>query len=666
MRRAVGAFCLVLAACRGVRPAPPPRPAQATYFVATDGDDRWSGKQPAPDAARSDGPFATLERARDAVRELARTGALPVGGAIVEVRGGRYELHQPFVLTASDSGTERAPIVYRAAAGERVVLSGGRAIEQLDAVTDRQVRERLDPAARDHVVRAELPALGVRDFGSPEGGGVEVFFDDRPLTLARWPNRGFVEIAGLAGEHAMAILGHPGNADGVLVYSDERPSRWLAEPDAWLHGFWFWDWADQRERIAAIDPAHHTIALAPPYHQYGYREGQWYYAFNLLAELDEPGEWYLDRERGTLYVWPPSAPRRDSLVVSVLPTLVEVRGASYVTLRGLELEHARDTAVTITDASHVSLADATIQNVGGWAVKIRGGDHDGVTGCEIAATGEGGIALDGGDRATLAAAGHYADDNHIHDIARWLRTNAPAILVAGVGNRATHNLIHDTPSIAIQFAGNDHLIELNELHDVATEGNDTGAIYAGRDWTMRGTVIRHNYLHDIRGREGRGANGIYLDDMFSGTEVVGNVFYRVTRAVFIGGGRDNVVANNLFVECGHAVHLDARASTWAADSLAMMKQRLAAMPYREQPWRSHYPKLVDILDHEPGAPRGNKLVRNISWHGQWSELVDGAGELLELDHNLIDADPALVDATFGFDKIPFDQIGPRRHVGWSR
>ena len=112
-----------------------------------------------------------------------------------------------------------------------------------------------------------------------------------------------------------------------------------------------------------------------------------------------------------------------------------------------------------------------------------------------------------------------------------------------------HNLIHDAPHIAVIFGGNNHIIEYNEIYNVCYESNDAGAIYAGRDWTMRGTVIRYNYMHHISGFKGKGCVGVYLDDMYCGTKIYGNLFYRVTRAAFIGGGRDNIVENNLFVEC---------------------------------------------------------------------------------------------------------------------
>ena len=111
----------------------------------------------------------------------------------------------------------------------------------------------------------------------------------------------------------------------------------------------------------------------------------------------------------------------------------------------------------------------------------------GVAGCDIYETGDGGIALTGGDRKTLTPGGLLADNNHIHHYSRWNRIYQPAIALNGVGNRATHNLIHDAPHMAIVFGGNDTRIEFNEIHSVCYESNDAGAIYAGRNWTMRGT-----------------------------------------------------------------------------------------------------------------------------------------------------------------------------------
>jgi len=196
-----------------------------------------------------------------------------------------------------------------------------------------------------------------------------------------------------------------------------------------------------------------------------------------------------------------------------------------------------------------------------------------------------------------------------------------------VGLRAAHNLIHNAPHQAIAFSGNDHEIEFNEIYSVCLQSNDAGAIYAGRDWTQRGTIIRHNYLHHVSGYQDRGAKGVYLDDMYCGTEISGNVFHKVANAVHIGGGRDNVVENNIFVDCAQAVHVDARALAQArghADRWieeARTKGTLSGIRYKEPPYAERWPSLVAILDEEPKAPKGNVIHHNIFFGGAWDDVL---------------------------------------------
>jgi hypothetical protein len=650
--------------------------AALEWYVAPDGDDAWSGTRPEPNAGRSDGPFATLERARDEIRRRKKSGTLPRGGAVVWLAGGTYERSTTFELGAEDSGTADSPIVYRSRPGAVVRLIGGKRLGGFGPVSDPKVLERLDPAARPHVLKSDVKAQGVVEYGQPGGGGLELFFQDKPMPVARWPNQGFVKIVEVLGKTPVDVRGTKGCAEGVFAYEGDRPRRWTAERDAWLHGYWFWDWADERQKVESIDPEKRTITLARPHHHYGYRKGQWFYAFNLLSEIDQPGEWYLDRDAGVLYFWPPAPIDEGQAIVSVAPTLVRLNGASHVTIQDLVLEAMRDTAIVVSGGSHVRIAGCTVRNGGRNAISVSGQQHA-VVDCRVYQMAEGGISLSGGDRKTLAPAALVAENNHIHHYGRWKPMYSAGISMHGVGNRAAHNLIHDAPHQAIAFSGNDHLIELNEIHNVCFESNDAGAIYAGRDWTMRGTVIRHNYLHHIYGFENRGCVGVYLDDMFCGTEIRGNVFYQVPRAAFIGGGRDCRVENNIFVDCKPALHIDARALGWAGYHAQMWikegreKGTLSGIRFRDPPYRDRYPQLPGILDDDPAAPRGNVVARNICWKGRWDEIEAKARPLVTMKDNLVDVDPRFVDAAkldfrlrddspawkIGFERIPFEKIG---------
>jgi len=618
--------------------------SEITLFVANNGNDIWSGRLSEPNAAQTDGSFATLERARDEIRNMKRAGEIPEGGVTVELHGGVYQREQSFELSAEDSGSEDAPVVYRARQGETVRLVGGKVVKGFEPVTDPAILERLSPEARGKVLQADLKALGISDFGEVRGGGIELFFEDKPMTLARWPNEGFIHIADLVGGDPVDVRGTKGDKIGKFMYEGDRPKRWGGEKDIWVHGYWFWDWSDQRHKVESIDTERRIISVVPPYHGYGYRVGQWFYGFNILAEIDVPGEWYLDRETGILYFWPPDSIEQGQPTVSVINTMVQMEDVEYVTIRGITFEAARATAITIAGGSHNHIVGCTLRNLGNWAVNISGGKHNSVVGCDIYETGSGGISLSGGNREGLEPAEHYAENNHIHHYGRWNRMYQPAISLNGVGNRASHNLIHNAPHMAISFSGNDHLIEFNEIHSVCYESNDAGAMYSGRDWTMRGTMVRHNFLHHINGFEGRGCVGVYLDDMLCGIAIYGNVFYKVTRAAFIGGGRDCIVENNIFVDCNPALHIDARAMGWAGYHVnTTMKERLLAMPYKEKLWAEHYPKLVDIWEDEPAAPKGNIVARNISQGGSWDGVRDEARPYVTFEDNLVDVFASLTD-----------------------
>ena len=652
-------------------------PAAPSLYVAPDGDDAWTGREARPYRAKGIGPFASLSRARDAVREL--MAKPPPGGIVVEVAGGVYQLTEPIEFTLEDSGTETCPIEYRARSGEEVRLVGGRVVTGWERVKDPSVLERLAPAARKRVVQADLHALGVTDLqgiNSPQvyqsDPGLELFFDDKPMTLARYPNEGYMKIADVLDDQGAAIAGPQARtASRKFICDDPRPARWTGEKDVWLHGFWVWDWADLRIPLGAVDPDRNVITLGGGGEV---RKGQWFYAENVLCELDSPGEWYLDRDTGVLYFWPPSRVSAGTAVVSTVRDLVQLTDVSHVTVRGLTVEAGRGTAVTIYGGSDVRIAGCTFRNMGNWAVRVSGGTNHTVVGCDVYQTGQGGIHLEAGDRKTLTPAGHVADNNHIHHIARWDPVYQQGIALLGVGSSATHNLIDNVPHIAIGFAHNEMTIEYNEIHSSVFQSNDAGAIYTSppnETWSMRGHKIRFNYLHNIHGFEGRGCHGVYLDDCFSSADISSNIFYDVANAILIGGGRDNPMTNNMFIDCGRAFHIDARGLGWASGVGDFATQELHDLNYTQPPWSTQYPELLDILEDEPLAPKGNVMARNICWGTPWGWTEPKAESYTTFEDNLIDVDPLFAEAPpasfrlsgespardIGFRPIPFGRIG---------
>jgi len=423
-----------------------------------------------------------------------------------------------------------------------------------------------------------------------------------------------------------------------------------------------------------------VITMKKPYHWYGYRKGARWYAVNLLSELDSPGEWYLERSTGMLYFWPPASVKDHSAYVSLIDSIIEMENVSNVSFVNLILEVCRGKAVTIRGGENNRLVGCLIRNTGTSAVDINGGKNNGVQSCDLQHIGETVISVQGGDRKTLTPAGHYVDNCHIQDYSRWVYTYRSAVSVTGVGNRIAHNLIHNAPHNAIGLSGNEHLIEFNEVHHVCQETDDAGAFYMGRDYTQRGNVIRHNYWHHIGDyKSWIGVQAVYLDDFSSGTTIFGNVFYRTFRGILIGGGRDNIVKNNLFAECKMGVYIDARGMGWAKNyfdgSYNVLAERLEAMPYRKPPWSERYPELLTLYDDEPAKPKNNIVTSNISIGPGWLEVHMNkklGAEVLTVTDNLAiqqdDKNGGVTDLFtaintseppdgFHFERIPVEKIG---------
>ena len=233
------------------------------YFVSTRGSDTNPGTKAQP--------FATLNRARDVVREFKSQRGLVKEGVTIWIDAGTYYLSESLNLSNQDSGTETAPLIYRGQVGREVRLVGGRDVKGFGPVTDPDVLRRVDASVREKIVCADLKAIGISDYGQVAGQGkrMEFFFQDEPMQLARWPNDGFVRIVEAVGETPHIIHGIKGTREGKFTYSTDRPRRWADEHEIWLHGYWFWDWSDSFERISSIDAEKRVIATKPPYHGYG-------------------------------------------------------------------------------------------------------------------------------------------------------------------------------------------------------------------------------------------------------------------------------------------------------------------------------------------------------------------------------------------------------------
>lgn len=603
------------------------------FYISTVGDDSWSGTLAEPDAEGGDGPFATFQRAREAVRECSASGL----ACAVRIRGGAYAFERGLRLDSSDSGTRENPIVWSACEGEEVRCFGGKVIGGFHPVEDTLTLRRVGLARGPNILVTDLRAQGVTDFGTlPDR--LNLYFRGERMRVARYPNHGWLRIAAVpqtgaplrnAGDSKVLRNGLPaGRHCGMFQYDGDEPSRWASQEDIWMHGYWVWDWRDAYQKVSMIDTSSRMIYPAEPHHWYGYQQGQRYYFLNVLEELDLPGEWVLDEKGGLVYFWPPDSIRPGDVTVSMLrEPMVLFEGTSHVVFRGLTFEGSRSCAVKIRGGTGNLIAGCVVRNIDNdTSVIVDGGTHNGVRSCDIHDVGLTGIRVGGGDRATLTPARNYAINNHIYRYGAILQTFNGGIYLDGVGNTVSHNRIHDAPFSGIQYYGNDHLIECNELYDLAHESGDVGGVNTGGDYSDMGTVIRHNYIHDTHGYGEGGFRAIYLDLPGSNTTIYGNILSNVDIGVFFNSGRDNVVQNNIFFRCHPSVNIYIwpHMSYFRPGGAWKIVEKLHAIGYTKPPYSTQYPKLATYLDSaDLGMPYGHMVLNNVSLGGTWLDLSEG-------------------------------------------
>ncbi len=664
--------------------------AAVEFFVATDGDDDNDGSE--------DAPFQTITAARDAVRNLVNDEGYPTDGVTVTLREGTYRwggdedaaYRGPVRFGSADGGSPDAPIVYRGAPGELVRLVGGVELstDGFESVSG-TVRDRLPAEVREEVHQFDLSEQSITGYGrvGKAGFGVDdsrappdLFVDDRPMRLARWPNDDWVSTGIVHDGGGEPRDGGDWDDGAVFEYEDDRPERWASINDVWMMGYWGQDWAHGNLEIAAIDLNEGVIETADASF-YGVKENRPYYYYNVLEELTEPGEFYIDQESKMLYLYPPEdiGEARVTLPTYRRP-MFEVRGTDHLRFANLTFAASRDRAVDVRRSENVVVDRCTIQHVTNDGAWFSSCTASGIRNTSIASVGATGVTLRGGSRSALVSGECFVENSEIRDVGRFERTYAPAIQLGGVGNVVEHCYLHDAPHAAILYSGNDHRIERNEISHVCKEASDVGAVYNGRDWTQRGTEIRHNYFHHIENDflGGVGQIAIYFDDLLSGDVAEGNVIYDVQRGMHMGGGRDVVLENNLFVDCDVSISFDARGAPgewrdYSCDPDSTLMQGLEQVPYREDTWASAYPALVDILEDEPCLPKHNRIERNaivgtpatrpniddrVEEYGTVADNRVAPGEDYNFDAETgsIDED-ALRDLLSGWVSIPFDEIG---------
>lgn len=639
-------------------------------YVSAKGSDSNSGTQTSP--VKSLGKAQTLIRL---ARQNQKNAAITVF-----IEDGIYQLDKPFVLTSEESGTENHPVVVKALGKAKPIFTGSRELKDWRELKDQARLIMLPAEAKGKVFVTELKKLGISDFGDAiePGNRPELFCNGQLQTLARWPNSGFTQAGKVKGatELPPTFIKKRGTKEGIFEYTNIRQSRWANEPEVFLGGYWFWDWADEFQKVAKVDTLSKILSLVEPYHRYGFKDSLRYFGLNLFCEIDQPGEWYLNRVEGKLYWYPPVGvnPNKAQVTLSVFnaPFMVELNDCSNVILQGLTFQESRGSAVSITDGKNCQIKDCRFQRFGRDGIHVDGGSDHGISGCLFQTLGFRGIEMKGGDRKNLVAANHFIENTVVEHFSLFKRTYEPAVYLDGCGIRVSNNRFRYSSSSAMRLEGNDFTIEYNEISHVVNESDDQGALDMWYNPSYRGIVVRYNRWSDITGGTHSGAAGVRLDDMISGVTIYGNIFERCGAAMFGGvqihGGKDNLVENNLFFECLAAVTFHRWGEErWhkELDTLAIRKKIFEEVDILSPQYQSKYPELKTIRENADVNTVKNNLI--VDCKNQF--LRNKMGVQILINNPVLQSDGKTAEAfcapeilnKCGLQPIPYQQIGPKNN-----
>ncbi len=672
---------------------------ETDYYVSTTGYNQNAGTKNAP--------FSTLAKALEVVVESRANGDKSFVN--IKIEGGIY----PSSNTIS-THENLSDISIRTGKNEEVVFTWGVSVPLSLIEKEAENRYKVDLKEAGFTNYGNVRNVG---FGRPYGvAWGELFVNKKPMRLARWPNKGMVPMGKVLEAGSVPRNGDYSDKGGVMKYDSLRINKWAGEKDAWIAGYFMWGYADDMVKIANINTKKNTIETASAtLYGFGYDKPwrQWY-GVNIFSELDEAGEYYIDRENGMLY-FIAGDEKIESLEFSILESpFISLENTSNVSIQGITFECSRGIGISMANTENVSIVNCTFRNLGSLAIIVGKGiepftdyQHEGtgepkagivgslpqhiyanstfnseagknntIEGCEFYNLGAGGVILGGGNLLTLEAGNNIVENCVFHDLNRIEKSYRPAVYLMGVGNTIRHCEIFNTPSMAIYMMfGNNNIIEYNYLHHVCVEAEDQGAIYYGRNPAERGNIIRYNYFENIPDHYRTCA--VYHDDGAGGMTVTGNIFYKAGYwNVLIGGGSNITYSNNIFIGNKFGIHIDNRMQNWAKSQLdkgGIFEKRLNAVEYQNPPYSLQYPELPGYFDNDPALPKNNLVENNV--FVQVKTLLDGKKEWLDYKSSNweTDKDPGFVDMENkdfrikkdaglfrkikGFKPIPFEKIG---------
>ncbi|HEY5911785.1 MAG TPA: right-handed parallel beta-helix repeat-containing protein, partial [Verrucomicrobiae bacterium] len=547
----------------------------------------------------------------------------------------------------------------------------------------------------------------------------QLFVDGARRQLARSPNSGYHRIAAL-------IPGPPSpNAKPVardrFIFAGNDVRPWAELSDAYV--VLMHSWETSLHPIKAVDLSSRTVEFASPLKEWWtigfWEEAQRYYAENARELLDEPGEWYLDRQTGVLSYWPLPHERMDkvNIVAPLLTELVRFAGNAEdgrfvrnITLRGLAFHHSDwvldpkgnsstqaavevPAAIVADGALDCAVERCEVAHIGTYGIWFRRGCND----CRLQQNrlldlGAGGIRIGEANAARTDVAETsrtLVDNNHIFDGGHVFAAGIGVWVAQSSSNVISHNDIHDLlySGMSIGWNWNDspnrthhNIIEYNHVHDLGHGVlSDAGLIYCLG--VSPGSVIRNNIFHDMWPYSNPPFGwGIYLDATCGQYLVESNLVYNTLSGglMYNNGGHEHIIRNNIFaLSANHSIwpFFEKRPNTFSRNIVYLTQGELF-IPYGQRSLGERLAAKEPLGDwdhnlywHTGGADRLRFLNRPFAG---WQQIGP--------DRNSRIADPGFVNAhvgdftltrnspafQLGFEPIRFGGVGLYGDASWRK
>lgn len=685
------------------------------YYVSVNGSDENSGT--------ADKPFATVEKARDTIRELKKEKGLPNGSITVYIRDGVYRLDSTLKFNSEDSGSESCTIRYCAYPGENPVITTGYYIgkDSFSNVKDKEILARLSKNAKKNALTVNLKELGITEYGelSQSGDGIKededvygmgVYVGERAYDLARWPNKDSEQKSQYVKTEKVLInqSAMEKNSQKIAKFTVsqdiiDRMKTWKTYKNVWTEGSFNWVYACASFPIDTVDWNTRAISVRGSQGG-GFAANKPFYFMNCLEELDCPGEYYIDRDNGILYIYPDEEFENNEYV-----KLSENRGmyiialedgANYIDINGITFELSQKHGGLVNKCSNVTVSECKFINCAGMGLfvadphgsahaterhsqglannNVELDTHDvSVISCEFHNTGFGGVRVAGGDSYSLTPANHKVYNNHASKTDILNHTYAPGISVFGCNIDMSNNLIENLAHAGCNFAGSELLIEGNEVRNVLREYSDMGAFYtATSNFT---NVLKNNHIHDIpivfqpnvgtgefhgmieTGKYCEFRVGIYYDGSLSGGTAYNNIIedctFGIRHTSWGGEFKGNIFRNTWFawsVGNGQYALTAYREGDWMSGNNCSFWRNFGTENYNVA-WKEKYPEIFEMRA---------QIDKNIAEKG---EEFNNTNDILEENVYLYD-DPEMLEDYYDryiFDDINmFNQFKTRPSTSW--